>query len=79
MDSAALVAAVESAVPGAGLETAGSRDAHLTVYAPAERLPEIARALRDHPALRFGFLAELTAVDYHPRDPRFEEIGRAHV
>ena len=35
---------------------------------------EIARALRDRPELRFEFLAELTAVDFWPREPRFELV-----
>ena len=30
--------------------------------------------LRDHPRLRFTFLAELTAVDFFPREPRFELV-----
>jgi NADH-quinone oxidoreductase subunit C len=32
------------------------------------------RALRDAPALRFAALAELTAVDFWPREPRFELV-----
>ena len=30
--------------------------------------------LRDHPDLRFTLLAELTAVDFWPREPRFELV-----
>ena len=30
--------------------------------------------LRDHPELRFEMLTDLTAVDYHGREPRFEVI-----
>ena len=30
------------------------------------------RVLRDAPELRFVFMADITAVDYLPRDPRFE-------
>ncbi len=30
--------------------------------------------LRDRPDLRYAFLAELTAVDFHPREPRFELV-----
>ncbi len=33
-----------------------------------------ARVLRDRPDLRFTFLAEITAVDIHPAEPRFELI-----
>jgi NADH-quinone oxidoreductase subunit C len=34
----------------------------------------VMRALRDRPELRFSVLAELTAVDFWPREPRFELI-----
>jgi NADH-quinone oxidoreductase subunit C len=32
------------------------------------------RALRDTPELRFAFLADITAVDYIPREPRYEVV-----
>jgi len=34
----------------------------------------IARVLRDAPEFKFTFLAELTAVDYWPREPRFDIV-----
>src|SRR5205814_10140626 len=34
----------------------------------------VARALRESADLRFALLAELTAVDYWPREPRFEVV-----
>jgi len=71
MDSSALVSLLEQAVPGA-FEPAASIDLQTTVYVPAERVVEIARTLRERPELRFDFLAELTAVDFWPREPRFE-------
>ena len=37
-------------------------------------VPAVARALRDRPELRFALLAELTAVDFWPREPRFEVV-----
>jgi NADH-quinone oxidoreductase subunit C len=74
MDPTALIAAIQSEVPGAILEPAKTADMHVTVYVSSADMPAVARTLRDHPALRFGFLAELTAVDYHPRDPRYEII-----
>src|SRR4029079_13435825 len=37
-------------------------------------LPAVASALRDRPELRFALLAEVTAADFHPREPRFEVI-----
>ena len=74
MDPTALIATIQSELPGVAFEPAPSADRHATVYVAGADLPAGARALRDHPALRFGFLAELTAVDYHPREPRFEVI-----
>jgi len=74
MDSTALVALLEDAVPGARFEGAPSLDLQTTVYAARDDVPAIARALRDRPALRFALLAELTAVDFLPREPRFELV-----
>jgi len=74
MDSTTIAAALKAAVPDAEVEPAESRDGHAVIYAPAVRIAEIARALRDAPELRFGFLAELTAVDFFPREPRYEVV-----
>jgi len=74
MDVDALIASLRDAVPGAALEPGPSVDLHTTVFASRDELPAIAIALRDRPELRFTFLAELTAVDHHPREPRFELV-----
>jgi len=74
MDAAALIASLQDAVPGAQLEGAPSVDLQTTIYAPADALPSVARALRDRPELAFTFLAELTAVDFWPTEPRFELV-----
>jgi NADH-quinone oxidoreductase subunit C len=74
MDSSALVALLKEAVPGARVESAGSVDLHATFYVAGGDVPAVARALRDAPALRFGLLIEVTAVDFLPREPRFEVI-----
>jgi NADH-quinone oxidoreductase subunit C len=74
MDAAALIASLQDAVPGAQLESAPSIDLQTTIYAPADALPALARALRDRPALAFTLLAELTAVDFWPTEPRFEVV-----
>ena len=71
MESAALVSLLEQAVPGV-FEPVASIDLQTTVYVPGERVVEIAQVLRERPELRFEFLAELTAVDFWPREPRFE-------
>src|ERR1700704_3149106 len=74
MDSSTLLATLEQAVPGAVFEAVAGVDLQTTVFVPGERVVEIAQALRDRPELRFAFLAELTAVDFWPREPRFELV-----
>jgi NADH-quinone oxidoreductase subunit C len=44
------------------------------MYVSRDELPAVARALRDRPDLAFTFLAEVTAVDFWPREPRFEVV-----
>jgi NADH-quinone oxidoreductase subunit C len=73
MDSTALLDTLQRAVP-AGVEPASSVDLHTTVYVPREAIAAAARALRDRADLAFTFLAELTAADFWPREPRFELI-----
>ncbi len=74
MDEATIRAALESAVPGAVLEAADGRDGHIGFTAQTVHWPALARALRAGPDLGFSYLAELTAVDYWPREPRFEVV-----
>jgi NADH-quinone oxidoreductase subunit C len=59
---------------GGQFEAVDSRDGMPTVVVPRELLPDAARALRDDPALRFAFLADIVAVDYFPREPRYELV-----
>lgn len=74
MDGAAIGAILQHAVPGATLEIAPTCDLHATVYISRDHLPLVARALRDHADLGFDLLIEVTAVDYWPREPRFEVV-----
>jgi NADH-quinone oxidoreductase subunit C len=73
-DAAALVATLQSAVPGASIDPVESVDLQTTIYVSREHVPAIARVLRDSADLKFSFLAELTAVDYWPREPRYEVV-----
>lgn len=61
-------------LPEGAFEEVSSPDGMPTIYVPRERLTEVARALRDGPELGFALLADITAADYHPREPRFEVI-----
>jgi NADH-quinone oxidoreductase subunit C len=74
MDADGLIASLQQAVPDAQIERANSIDAQPTIFVAVEQLESVARALRDVPELSFAFLAELTAVDYWPREPRYEVV-----
>jgi NADH-quinone oxidoreductase subunit C len=74
MDPTALVARLQEALPGAQFAPAPSVDLHTTLYTSRDDLPAVARTLRDAREFAFTFLAELTAVDFWPREPRFEVI-----
>jgi NADH-quinone oxidoreductase subunit C len=74
MDAAAIVAALQDAVPESAPESAPSVDRHATLFIARESVAAVARALRDRPELAFALLAEITAVDFWPREPRFELI-----
>jgi NADH-quinone oxidoreductase subunit C len=74
MDAETFVATLQAAVPGAQIESAPSIDLQTTIYASRDQVPALARALRDRPEFAFTFLAELTAVDFWPKEPRYEVV-----
>jgi NADH-quinone oxidoreductase subunit C len=74
MDATALVTLLQEAIPGVTLEPVASADLQTTVYVSRDDLPAVARLLRDRPECRFALLAELTAADFWPREPRFEVV-----
>ncbi|HMB78767.1 MAG TPA: NADH-quinone oxidoreductase subunit C [Vicinamibacterales bacterium] len=74
MDADTLVATLQAAAPDAQIARAPSIDLQTTIYASREEVPALARILRERPELAFNFLAELTAVDYWPKEPRFELV-----
>jgi NADH-quinone oxidoreductase subunit C len=74
MDPNTLIASLQEAVPGAQLEPVPSVDLQTTMYVSRDEVPALAFALRDRPELAFTFLAEITAVDFWPREPRFELV-----
>jgi NADH-quinone oxidoreductase subunit C len=55
-------------------EAQPARDGMPTIYVTSERLVETCLVLRDAPELRFVVLLDIAAVDYHPREPRFELV-----
>jgi NADH-quinone oxidoreductase subunit C len=68
-----MIDTLRALLPDVALEPGGSSD-QPTVRVPVERLVEVARALRDRPELAFILLADVTAVDYWPREPRYEVV-----
>jgi NADH-quinone oxidoreductase subunit C len=71
MDAAAIIDNLTPLVPGASYEAGASID-FATIYVPHDRLIATCRALRD--TLRYNVLTEITAVDYLPREPRYEVV-----
>ena len=74
MDSPALLALLQEAIPGARFESAPSIDLQTTLYVARDDVSAIGQVLRDRPDLRYALLADLTAADFWPREPRFELV-----
>jgi NADH-quinone oxidoreductase subunit C len=73
MSVAPILDLVRSLVPDAACDAAPSSDMP-TMTVDREHLVDVCRVLRDHPDLQFVFLADLTAADYLPAEPRFEMV-----
>jgi NADH-quinone oxidoreductase subunit C len=73
MHATDIVAALSQILPGVSYETADAVDQPVLIV-PREALVETCRALRDTPSLNYSFLAEMTAVDWWPKEPRFEVV-----
>jgi NADH-quinone oxidoreductase subunit C len=46
----------------------------MTIYVPREVIRQAAALLKDDPACPFNYLSDITCVDWHPSEPRFEVI-----
>jgi NADH-quinone oxidoreductase subunit C len=73
VDIPTIAAALSSAVPGLPFEDAGSSD-QPTLVVSRDDLLEACRALRNDEGLKFELLSDLTAVDWWPREPRFNVV-----
>jgi len=60
-------------LPHVALEPGDATD-QPTVRVPAEHLVEVSRVLHDDAQLAFALLADVTAVDWWPREPRYEVV-----
>src|SRR5207237_10396600 len=74
MDTNAIIEALRGAIPDGSVEPAPAADGMPAIYIAREHLVDVCRALRDTPSLRFAFVPDMTAVDYLPREPRFEVV-----
>jgi NADH-quinone oxidoreductase subunit C len=74
MDRTQTLDALRAAVPEGAVEAAPAADGMPAIYAAREHAPAVCQALRDLPSLQFAFAPDMTAVDYLPREPRFEVV-----
>ena len=68
-----MIDTVRALLPHVGLEAADASD-QPTIRVPVEHLTEVTRTLRDRPELGFLLLADVSAVDWWPREPRYEVV-----
>jgi NADH-quinone oxidoreductase subunit C len=71
--AAEIAETLQRALPGVTIESWDAVDQPVVVV-PSAALVDASRVLRDTPELNFSFLAEMTAADYWPKDPRFEVV-----
>jgi NADH-quinone oxidoreductase subunit C len=73
MESVTALETLRQALPDLTIELVPSVD-QPAIVVPAEAIELVARQLREHPQLQYQVLAELTAADFWPREPRFEIV-----
>lgn len=78
MTADALVEHVRARVPAAVCPPVEQTRGQAVVVVPREALLAVLEDLRDDEATRFDRLADLTAVDYLGREPRFEVVYQLH-
>jgi NADH-quinone oxidoreductase subunit C len=66
--------ALRPLLPDVVMEPITTADRQETILVQADRLVDVCRQLRDRPELDFRFLVDIVAVDFWPREPRFEVI-----
>jgi NADH-quinone oxidoreductase subunit C len=67
------VAVLREALPGASVTEVPAVDMPALLVDRADVIA-VCRTLRDHPALQFALLVDVTAADYLPAEPRFEVV-----
>jgi NADH-quinone oxidoreductase subunit C len=74
MDAPSIVEILKLSVPPGSVEPAVAGDGMPTIYVAREHVVDVCRELRDRPELVFAMALDMTAVDYFPREPRFEVV-----
>ena len=69
-----IVDALQPLVANIELRRIDTADGQETIVVEADRIVEVCKILRDRSEFAFGFLADITAADFWPREPRFEVI-----
>jgi NADH-quinone oxidoreductase subunit C len=69
-----MIDTLRALLPDVELEPVHSVDGQTTIRLQRQHLLDALRVLRDDPSLSFTTLAEITAVDWWPREPRFEVV-----
>jgi NADH-quinone oxidoreductase subunit C len=69
-----IVDALRDLLPGLAIDPIATADGQETLFVQTDRLMDVCRLLRDRSELGFTFLVDITAVDFWPREPRFEVV-----
>ena len=73
MDAPGTAELLRRALPGAAIEVLDPADMP-TLGIDADHLLDVCRVLRDAPEFQYAFLADVTAVDRLPAEPRFDVV-----
>lgn len=74
MDSQQIREALGASVPAGAVTVAPAADGMPAIYVAREHAADVCLALRDLPSLQFALALDMTAVDFLPREPRFEVV-----
>jgi NADH-quinone oxidoreductase subunit C len=74
MHSEQIVDALRGVAPEGAVEVAPAADRMPSIYVARDHVVAVGLALRDRPELGFALCADITAVDFLPREPRFEVV-----
>ncbi len=74
MATTSVLQTLQESMHGLAVAEAPSVDGMPALWVGRDDLVTVLRTLRDHPALQFSFLVDVTAADLAPASPRFEAV-----